>query len=198
MTSALFSRALWTKTRFVLRKKRSSKSIASCVPEILRRLKPLRISSAACSSIRASTISAAWPLEVQYQARLDTPLQNRTLESPDFVAAIKYLLKLRKNIASWTTSTTSVIAAFARSANFLKTSSASVWSAWNAPSRKDERVSGNVHGDAPRPRQRQAGHGRDREFFGSSQLSQSWTRPTRSAKSRTSAVCPLLDRRSFA
>src|SRR5437899_4802997 len=29
---------------------------------------------------------------------LDTPLDNRTLDSPDFVAAIKYLLKLRKNI----------------------------------------------------------------------------------------------------
>ena len=30
-----------------------------------------------------------------------------------------------------------------------------------------------------------------REFFGSSQLSSSWTRPTRSQSSRTSASCPL-------
>src|SRR5438270_732247 len=29
---------------------------------------------------------------------LDTPLDNRTLETPDFVSAIKYLFKLRKNI----------------------------------------------------------------------------------------------------
>ncbi|HWY43507.1 MAG TPA: DNA-directed RNA polymerase subunit beta [Candidatus Sulfotelmatobacter sp.] len=37
-------------------------------------------------------------LKFNIKLGLDTPLQNRTLESPDFVAAIKYLLKLRKNI----------------------------------------------------------------------------------------------------
>ncbi|MBS1866750.1 MAG: DNA-directed RNA polymerase subunit beta [Acidobacteria bacterium] len=37
-------------------------------------------------------------LKFNIKLGLDTPLDNRTLESPDFVAAIKYLLKLRKNI----------------------------------------------------------------------------------------------------
>src|SRR5216110_384640 len=37
-------------------------------------------------------------LKFNIKMGLDTPLDNRTLESPDFVAAIKYLLKLRKNI----------------------------------------------------------------------------------------------------
>jgi DNA-directed RNA polymerase subunit beta len=37
-------------------------------------------------------------LKFNIKMSLDTPLDNRTLDSPDFVSAIKYLLKLRKNI----------------------------------------------------------------------------------------------------
>src|SRR5215471_4529875 len=37
-------------------------------------------------------------LKFNIKLGLDTPLDNRTLDSPDFVAAIKYLFKLRKNI----------------------------------------------------------------------------------------------------
>jgi DNA-directed RNA polymerase subunit beta len=37
-------------------------------------------------------------LKFNIKLGLDTPLDNRTLDSPDFVAAIKYLLKLRKSI----------------------------------------------------------------------------------------------------
>jgi len=54
-------------------------------------------------------------LKFNIKMGLDTPLDNRTLDSPDFVSAIKYLFKLRKNIGWWTTSTISATAAFARS-----------------------------------------------------------------------------------
>ncbi|HZC65542.1 MAG TPA: DNA-directed RNA polymerase subunit beta, partial [Candidatus Dormibacteraeota bacterium] len=37
-------------------------------------------------------------LKFNIKMGLDTPLNNRTLEAPDFVSAIKYLFKLRKNI----------------------------------------------------------------------------------------------------
>jgi DNA-directed RNA polymerase subunit beta len=37
-------------------------------------------------------------LKFNIKMGLDTPLNNRTLETPDFVSAIKYLFKLRKNI----------------------------------------------------------------------------------------------------
>ncbi len=37
-------------------------------------------------------------LKFNIKMGMDTPLNNRTLDSPDFVSAIKYLLKLRKNI----------------------------------------------------------------------------------------------------
>jgi DNA-directed RNA polymerase subunit beta len=37
-------------------------------------------------------------LKFNIKMGLDTPLDNRTLDSPDFVSAIKYLFKLRKNI----------------------------------------------------------------------------------------------------
>src|ERR1700755_3409171 len=37
-------------------------------------------------------------LKFNIKMGMDTPLDNRTLDSPDFVAAIKYLFKLRKNI----------------------------------------------------------------------------------------------------
>src|SRR6201987_1096913 len=37
-------------------------------------------------------------LKFNIKMGLDTPLNNRTLDTPDFVAAIKYLFKLRKNI----------------------------------------------------------------------------------------------------
>src|SRR5213595_3216288 len=39
-------------------------------------------------------------LKFNIKMGLDTPLDNRTLDSPDFVAAIKYLFKLRKNVGS--------------------------------------------------------------------------------------------------
>src|SRR5260370_1262307 len=37
-------------------------------------------------------------LKFNIKMGLDTPLDNRTLDAPDFVSAIKYLFKLRKNI----------------------------------------------------------------------------------------------------
>ena len=37
-------------------------------------------------------------LKFNIKMGLDTPLDNRTLDTPDFVSAIKYLFKLRKNI----------------------------------------------------------------------------------------------------
>src|SRR3989449_11587538 len=37
-------------------------------------------------------------LKFNIKKGLDTPLDNRTLDTPDFVSAIKYLFKLRKNI----------------------------------------------------------------------------------------------------
>jgi DNA-directed RNA polymerase subunit beta len=37
-------------------------------------------------------------LKFNIKLGLDTPLQNRTLDAPDFVAGLKYLFKLRKNI----------------------------------------------------------------------------------------------------
>src|SRR5580765_3202402 len=43
-------------------------------------------------------ISRVGRLKFNIKRGLDTPLDNRTLDSPDFVAAIKYLLKLRKSI----------------------------------------------------------------------------------------------------
>src|ERR1700730_6008071 len=39
-------------------------------------------------------------LKFNIKMGLDTPLDNRTLDTPDFVSAIKYLLKLRKNIGA--------------------------------------------------------------------------------------------------
>src|SRR6202521_2783323 len=39
-------------------------------------------------------------LKFNIKMGLDTPLNNRTLDTPDFVSAIKYLFKLRKNIGS--------------------------------------------------------------------------------------------------
>src|ERR1700683_1156478 len=39
-------------------------------------------------------------LKFNIKMGLDTPLDNRTLDTPDFVSAIKYLFKLRKNVGS--------------------------------------------------------------------------------------------------
>ena len=65
-----------------------------------------------------------------------TPLDKRTLDHKDFIDTIKYLLKLRKGIGASTISITSATAAFARSANCSRTSSASVSCAWSEPSRR--------------------------------------------------------------
>jgi len=76
-------------------------------------------------------------LKFNIKMGLDTPLDNRTLDTTDFVSAIKYLFKLRKTLAWWDDiDHLGKPSASARSANFSKTSSASAWSAWNAPSRK--------------------------------------------------------------
>src|SRR6201984_1944827 len=50
------------------------------------------------SDPRKYDFSRVGRLKFNIKLGLDTPLDNRTLDSPDFVAAIKYLLKLRKNI----------------------------------------------------------------------------------------------------
>src|SRR5881398_469935 len=47
---------------------------------------------------RKCDFSRVGRLKFNIKMGLDTPLDNRTLDSPDFVAAIKYLFKLRKNI----------------------------------------------------------------------------------------------------
>jgi len=63
-------------------------------PTLLKRLTNL---FRECFSIRANMISGrVGRLKFNIKLGLDTPLDNRTLDSPDFVAAIKYLLKLRK------------------------------------------------------------------------------------------------------
>ncbi|HLI64444.1 MAG TPA: hypothetical protein VKV05_13690, partial [Terriglobales bacterium] len=65
-----------------------------------------------------------------------TNLENRTLEPEDFYATIRYLLKLRRNIGTVDDIDHLATAACAPSANCWRTSSASAWSAWSAPSRK--------------------------------------------------------------
>jgi DNA-directed RNA polymerase subunit beta len=66
----------------------------------------------------------------------ESPLDKRTLDQRDFIDTIKYLLKLRKALERSTTSTNLVTAACARSANCLRTSSASAWFAWSELSKK--------------------------------------------------------------
>ena len=132
-------------------------------------------------------------LKFNIKLGLETPLDTRTLDSADFVAAIKYLLKLRKNIGTVDDIDHWAIAASARSANCSKTSSASAWSAWSAPSRKRCRVYQEMSTAMPHDLvNAKPVMAAIREFFGSSQLRSSWTRPTRSAKSPTSGVFRLL------
>jgi len=75
-------------------------------------------------------------LKFNIKMGLDTPLDNRTLDTTDFVSAIKYLFKLAQEHC--------VVDDIDHLGNrrvravgeLLENSSASAWSAWNAPSRK--------------------------------------------------------------
>jgi DNA-directed RNA polymerase subunit beta len=75
--------------------------------EIYRKLRPgdpptLDTATALFQSMffdaRKYDFSKVGRLKFNIKLGLDTPLEKRTLDTPDFIAAIKYLLKLRKNI----------------------------------------------------------------------------------------------------
>src|SRR5579883_2826409 len=78
-----------------------------------------------------------------YENQDATPLDRRTLTPEDFYATIKYLLKLRKNIG--------IVDDIDHLGNGLVRGA--------RHQGKDERVPGDVDGDAARPHQREAGHG---------------------------------------
>jgi len=75
-------------------------------------------------------------LKFNIKLGLETPLDKRTLDPSDFVAAIKYLLKLRKNIGSVDDIDHLGNRRVRAVGELLRTNSASAWSAWNARSRK--------------------------------------------------------------
>ncbi len=101
-------------------------------------------------------------LKFNIKLGLDTPLDNRTLDTTDFVAAIKYLLQApqehrrRRRYRSPRQSPRSRRWRTAR-----KPVPHRLGPHGTRHQGKDERVPGNVHGHASRPGQCQAGHGRD-------------------------------------
>src|SRR3989441_920994 len=75
-------------------------SMSSTTPMFLRSLKRYLMAEtkSGVSSVRLSSGVSSPILKFNIKMGLDTPLDNRTLDTPDFVSAIKYLFKLRKNI----------------------------------------------------------------------------------------------------
>jgi len=130
-------------------------------------------------------------LKLNTKLGLNTPLDEKILHPQDFYEVIKYLLKLRKNPAN-VDDIDHLGNRRVRSVGELleKPSSASGWSGWSAPSRGKMSVYQEMAtANAPRPDQREAGHGRDsRVLRVVAALDSSWTRPTRSPRSRTSGV----------
>ncbi len=125
--------------------KDSIRSSREALIEIYRKLRPgdpptLETATALFNGMffdpRKYDFSKVGRLKFNIKLGLETPLETRTLDSTDFVAAIRYLLKLRKNIGRSTTSIIWAIAASVRSASSWKISSASGSFAWSAPSRK--------------------------------------------------------------
>ena len=147
------------------RKKRSSRSTASCVPAIRRPSTPRPRSSKACSSIRASTTSraSAASSSTSSSTRTRTPprLDHRTLTPEDFYATIRYLLKLRKNIGIVDDidhlGNRRVRAVGELMENQFRIGLVRME---RAIKEKMSRLPGDVDGHAARPHQRQAGHGR--------------------------------------
>jgi len=136
-TSAWCSRARWTRTRSALRRKRSSRSTASCAPAIHRRWKTAtNLFRGMFFDPRKYDFSRVGRLKFNIKMGLDTPWitarwMRRTSFRPSSISS-----SCARTLASSTTSTISATAAFARLASCSKTSSVSASSAWNAPSRK--------------------------------------------------------------
>ncbi len=76
-------------------------------------------------------------LKFNIKLGLETPLDKRTLDPAGFRGGDQVSAEAaQEHRHRWTTSIIWAIAAFARWANCSKTSSASAWFAWSAPSRK--------------------------------------------------------------
>ena len=93
---------------------------------------------------------------------LETPLNTRTLDAADFVAAIRYLLKLRKNIGTRGRHRSPGQPPRPRGRRTPREPVPHRPGPHGARHQgKDVGVPGNVHRHAARPGERQAGHGRD-------------------------------------
>ena len=101
-------------------------------------------------------------LKFNIKLGLETPLQTRTLDSGDFVAAIRYLLKLRKNIGTRGRHRPPGQPPRARGRRTARKPVPHRPGSHGARHQgKDVGVPGNVHRHAARPGQRQAGDGGD-------------------------------------
>jgi len=146
------------------------KSPREALIEIYRKLRPgdpptLETATALFNGMffdpRKYDFSRVGRLKFNIKFGLETPLNTRTLDAADFVAAIRYLMKLRKNIGTLD----DIDHLGNPRARGRRTPREPV------PHRpgphgarhqgKDVGVPGNVHRHAARPRERQAGHGRD-------------------------------------
>ena len=133
-------------------------------------------------------------LKFNIKMGLDTPLDNRTLDTPDFVSAIKYLFKLRKNIGVVDDidhlGNRRVRAVGELLENQFRIGLVRMERAIKEKMCVYQEMSTAMPHDLVNAKPVMAAI---REFFGSRSSASSWTRPTRSAKSPTSGVSRLLD-----
>ncbi len=80
-------------------------------------------------------LSAVGRLKLNLRLGLNVPEEERTLRRVDILAAVKELLHLKDTDGRSTTSTTWATAGCGRWASCWRTSTASAWCAWSAPSR---------------------------------------------------------------
>ena len=135
-------------------------------PGGLRRSRPPQPCSTACSSIRGN-MDGRRRAEIP-NIKFGPTCSTRAPWTPvDFVASIRYLLKLRRTSATVDDTTiTWAIAASARWASSSRTSSAPVWSEWNAPSREKMSVYQEMSTAMPHDLvNAKPGHGRDPRIF---------------------------------
>ena len=87
-------------------------------------------------------LSKVGRLKLNYKFGIDEPLDNQVLTKRDILEVVRFLIDLKngkldkdEKRRTSTTSTTSATAGCARSASCWRTSTASAWCAWSAPSR---------------------------------------------------------------
>ena len=178
------------RTRSPTRRRRSSRSTGACARAIRRRWRRRRPSSTTSSSTRsATTCRKVGRLKLNHKLELNVPLDQGTLRREDILEVVRYLIELKNGNGQHRRHRPPRQPARARRRRAAREPVPHRSRPHGARHQGAHEPAGDRDADAARPDQLQAGLGGDQGVLRLAASSRSsWTRRTRSPRSRTSGA----------